>query len=254
MPHPFSLDGRVALVTGASRGLGLAMAEALGQAGALVVLSGRNPETLEAAASDLRAKGLKAEAIALDVTDTQAAREAVGQVAAGHGRLDIVLLNAGIQHRSPLLEWELSDFQRLLDTNLTACFVLAQEAARHMIPRGHGRIIFTGSTIGIFARGTIHGYAASKAGLAGLTKSLAVELGANGITCNAICPGFFETDMNTAIVADPDFAARIKGRIPVGRWGQPEDLGGAAVFLASDASAFVNGHLLVVDGGHTIAA
>lgn len=254
MPDLFSLDGRVALVTGASRGLGLAMAEALGQAGALVVLNGRTPETLEAATESLRAKGLKAEAVAFDVTDTPAAREAVGRIAGEHGRLDIALLNAGVQHRRPLLDWELSDFQRLLNINLAASFVLAQEAARQMIPQGRGRIIFTGSTIGIFARGTIHGYAASKAGLAGLTKSLAVELGPSGITCNAICPGFFDTDMNTAIVTDPAFAAHIKGRIPVGRWGQPEDLGGAAVFLASDASAFVNGHLLVVDGGHTIAA
>jgi gluconate 5-dehydrogenase len=149
----------------------------------------------------------------------------------------------------PLLDWKVEDFQRVLDTNLTACFVLAREAARAMIPRGAGRIIMTGSIMGIVARPTIHGYTAAKAGLGGLCKTLAVELGPKGLTCNVICPGFFDTEMNTTLTQNPEFTAWVKSRVPMARWAKPEEIGGAAVFLASRAGSFVNGHMLVVDGG-----
>ncbi|MBM3962237.1 MAG: SDR family NAD(P)-dependent oxidoreductase, partial [Planctomycetes bacterium] len=184
----FSLRDQVILVTGASRGLGYAMAMAMAQAGGTVILNGREAATLEAAAARLRAAGLKAEIAPFDVSDFAASARAVADIAQRHGRLDVVVLNAGIQHRRPLLEWENADFQRVIDTNLTACFVLAREAVRVMIPQGAGRILMTGSIMGIVARPTVHAYAAAKAGLAGMGKTLAVELAPKGITVNVICP------------------------------------------------------------------
>ncbi len=249
MSDLFSLKDHVALVTGGSRGLGFAMAAAMAEAGALVVLNGRDPKTLDAAAGNLRARGFKADTAPFDVADFETASRAVAAVAEKHGRLDAAVLNAGIQHRVPLLDWKTEDFRRVIDTNLTACFVLAREAARAMIPRGTGRIIMTGSIMGIVARPTIHGYTAAKAGLAGLCKTLAVELGPKGITCNVICPGFFDTEMNTALTQNPEFTQWVASRVPLGRWARPEEIGGAAVFLASRAGSFVNGHMLVVDGG-----
>ena len=248
----FSLQGQVALVTGASRGLGLAMATAMAEAGALAVLNGRDTAALQSAAGGLRARGLRAETAAFEVTDHAACVREVAAIAERHGRLDAVVLNAGINHRRPLLEWETTDFERVLGVNLTGCFVLAREAARAMLPRGSGRIIFTGSVMGIVARPTVHAYAAAKAGLAGMAKTLAVELGPQGITVNVICPGFFDTEMNTPLTQNPDFDAWVKTRCPLGRWARPEELGGAAVFLASPAGSFVNGHMLVVDGGLSI--
>ncbi len=252
MASLFSLDEHVVLITGASRELGLAMASAMAEAGALVVLNGRDPTTLEQAASGLRARGLKAETAPFDVSDFAASAREVAAIAARHGRLDTVVLNAGVNFRKPLLEWETEDFRRVLDINLTGCFVLAREAARAMIPRGSGRIIFTGSVMGIVARPTVHAYAAAKAGLAGMAKTLAVELAPKGITVNTICPGFFDTEMNTPLMQNPEFDAWMKSRCPLGRWARPEELGGAAVYLASRAGSYVTGAMLVVDGGLTI--
>lgn len=251
MSDLFSLKDQVALVTGGSRGLGLSMATAMAEAGATVVLNGRDAKTLSAAAKTLTDRGLKADIAPCDVSDFDAATKMVGDVAKKHGRLDVAVLNAGIQHRQPLLDWDVKDFQRVLDTNLTACFVLAREAARAMLPRGSGRIIMTGSIMGIVARPTIHGYTAAKAGLGGLCKTLAVELGPKGINTNVICPGFFETEMNTALTQNAEFTAWVKSRVPLGRWAKPKEIGGAAVFLASPAGSYMNGHMLVVDGGMT---
>jgi len=249
----FALDGHVALITGASRGLGLGMAEGLAEAGATIVANGRSADTLEAAARSLRERGLKADISSFDVTDHGAARAAIDAIVTRYGRLDILIANAGINYRVALAEWTPEDWERILNANLKACFFLAQHVAVTMRRQGRGRIIFTTSIAGILGLGRVHGYTASKSGLIGLTRSLASELGEYGITCNGILPGYFETDLTASYLQSADYIARLNSRVPLRRWGKPRDLAGVAVFLASDAASYVTGQQIVVDGGYTIS-
>jgi len=250
--NPFDLKGRLALVTGGGSGLGLAIAEGLAAAGARVVINGRNREKLDAALEHLAEAGHAASVSAFDVTDEAAVRAGVAGVVARHGRLDILVANAGIHHAAPLDQTTLADWRRVMNANLDACLVLAREAAAPMVANRHGRIVFTGSLTAFMGRGTIHAYAASKAAVASLARTLAAELGEHGITCNTIAPGYIETELNAKMRADRETFERIAKRVPAKRWGTPRDVAGLAVFLAGDASAYVNGQQVVVDGGLSI--
>ncbi|TAK53602.1 MAG: glucose 1-dehydrogenase [Gammaproteobacteria bacterium] len=245
----FSLSGKIALVTGASRGLGMAMAQALARAGAVVVLAARDKVRLEEVAAEFRLEGHEVHVDAFDLLDEDAVVAAVPRIVGRLGRLDILLNNAGMYQTSKLLDSTLELWRRTIDTNLTAAYLLAREAARAMIPQKSGRIINVGSYVSVLGRERMQAYAASKHGLAGLTKSLAAELGRHGITCNAIAPGYFLTDMIEPAADDSALIQAFTNAIALNRWGRPDEVGGAAVFLASDAASYVTGHILHVDGG-----
>lgn len=246
---PFSLDGQVALVTGAARGLGLEIARALSGAGAVTVINGRDSHRLEAAADSLRAAGAVVETACFDVADFAAAERAVADIVVRHGRLDILVNNVGERDRRPVAEFEPDDVRRLLDTNLVAPLMLARSAGGAMMRAGRGRIINVTSIAGPIARAGDASYTAAKGGLAALTRALAAEFGPGGVTVNGIAPGYFATEANAAMVADPATNEWLRGRSSLQRWGRPEEIGGAAVFLASDAASYITGHVIVVDGG-----
>lgn len=245
----FDLTGRTALVTGSSQGLGLAIARGLAQAGAAVVLNGRDQRKLAVAAEALDAEGARVAMAAFDVTDGEAAAREVEEIEAKFAPIDILINNAGIQRRAPLAEMTEAQWREVLDTNLTSAFLVARAVAPRMISRGAGKIINITSVIAEVSRPTIGNYAAAKGGLKMLTRAMAVEWAKHGLQCNAIAPGYMETELNRALMANAEFNRWICGRTPAGRWGKPEELIGAAVFLASRASDFVNGQMLAVDGG-----
>lgn len=249
MAHPFDLTGRTALVTGSSRGLGLAMAEGLAAAGARLALNGVDAARLEATAATLRDKGFDVLGAAFDVTDEAAVVAAFERFDREGVAIDIFVNNAGIQFRKPMVDLETDDWRRVIDTNLTSAFVAGREAAKRMIPRGRGKIINIGSLTSELARATVAPYTVAKGGIKMLTKAMAAEWGEHGIQANAIGPGYMLTDMNEALINNPQFDGWVKGRTPARRWGKPEELAGTAVYLASSASDYVNGQIIYVDGG-----
>lgn len=246
----FSLKGRVALVTGASRGLGKEVAKGLAAAGAHVVAIARDTARLEATRAEITADGGQATVLALDIADETAARAAVRDVAAKLRRIDICANVAGIINWQPLLESDEDDFQRIMDTNVRATFVLSQECAAVMRAGGRGgRIVTTASLLGPLGRAKLHAYCTSKSAIIGLTRSLAADLGRENITVNCVAPGYFATDINAGLQTRPGYVEAIEGITPMERWGRPQEIVGAMVFLASDAASFVNGQVLHVDGG-----
>ncbi|NHO31167.1 SDR family oxidoreductase [Acetobacter fallax] len=249
----FSLSGRRALVTGASRGIGLALAKGLAQYGAEIVLNGRDSERLEQARTILEKDGLHAITAAFDVTDQSAVIAGIDAIERDVGSIDILINNAGIQRRAPLDQFPRADWDALISTNLNAVFFVGQAVARHMIPRGRGKIVNICSVQSELARPGIAPYTATKGAVKNLTKGMATDWARHGLQINGLAPGYFETEMNRALVADVAFTDWLCKRTPAARWGQVDELVGAAVFLSSDASSFVNGHVLMVDGGITVS-
>jgi gluconate 5-dehydrogenase len=247
----FRLNGRRALITGSSGGIGLALARALGQAGATLILNGRHEGKLQAAAQELRAEGLSVSTAGFDVTDADAVRQGIDAIEKDIGSIDILVNNAGMQIRGPLHDFADTDWHTLMRTNLDSVYFVGKTVAQKMIPRGCGKIINICSVQSELGRPGIAPYTASKGAVKMLTKGMAIDWGQFGITVNGLGPGYFKTELTEKLVADPAFTGWLVGRTPSRRWGDVEDLGGAAVFLASEASCFVNGHILYVDGGVT---
>ncbi|KAB2851452.1 MAG: SDR family oxidoreductase [Hyphomicrobiaceae bacterium] len=247
----FSLKGRHALVTGASTGIGNALARGLAAAGASLTLNARSKERLSAAAATLRSEGCEVDEAPFDVTDGAAARAAVDAIEAKGRPIDILVNNAGLTRRASLEEVSEAAWREVLATNLDGAFLVGQAVARHMIKRRRGKIINICSIMSELARPTTAPYAASKGGLKMLTRAMAIDWGKYGIQANGIAPGYFKTELTKPLVDNPQFTAWVESRTPAGRWGDVKELVGAAVFLASDASSYVSGHLLYVDGGLT---
>ena len=245
----FDLTGKTALITGASRGLGFAIAKGFFDDGATVVINGRNLETLEKSANELRAKGGNIFTSSFDVTNSDAIRSSIVDVEVKIGAIDILVNNAGIQHRQLLADLKETDWRRVLETNLTAPFLVAQSVAPGMVKRKSGKIINICSLTSELGRANIAPYTTAKGGLKMLTKSMAVEWAKDNVQVNGIGPGYFLTEMNTALVEDETFNNWVCNRTPAGRWGEPDELSGAAIFLASQASNYVNGQVIYVDGG-----
>jgi len=251
MMELFSLTGKRALITGSSQGIGFALARGLAQAGAEIVLNGRDTDKLSAAAGELRDAGATLHTLAFDATDHDAVRAAVDGFESEVGAIDILVNNAGMQHRTELENFPAEAFEKLLQTNVASVFHVGQAVARHMIGRGAGKIINIASVQTALARPGIAPYTATKGAVGNLTKGMATDWAGHGLQCNAIAPGYFDTPLNAALVADPEFSAWLEKRTPAGRWGNVDELVGACVFLSSAASSFVNGHTLYVDGGIT---
>ncbi len=247
----FGLAGVVALVTGSSGGIGLALARGLAGAGARVVLNGRTQATVDAAVDASRGEGAEAAPAVFDVTEPAQIADAVRRIESDIGPIDVLVNNAGIQRRTPLEDYPEETWRELMRANLDSVFYVSKAVARGMIARKRGRIINIASVQSELARPNIAPYTASKGGVKMLTKGMATDWGKHGLTVNAIAPGYFKTELNKALVEDEKFSAWLSGRTPMGRWGEVDELVGAAIFFASEASSFVNGHILYVDGGVT---
>jgi gluconate 5-dehydrogenase len=245
----FSLNNKTAIITGSGSGLGFTLARGLAQNGARVLLNGRNSHKLEAAVKKLREEDLDAYGYVFDVTDSKKVSEVIDEIAEKFGIPDILVNNAGIQYRAPLEEFPEEDWDRLLDINLKSAFIMAKSVAKGMISRRYGKIINICSVQSELGRPTIAPYAAAKGGLKMLTRAMAVEWARHNIQINGIAPGYFKTEITRALYENPEFDKWLCNRTPANRWGDPEELIGAAVFLSSDASSFVNGQVIFVDGG-----
>lgn len=247
----FDLTGKVALITGGGSGLGHAIARGLAEAGATVILNGRRRDKLEQAVAALRDAGLRADLAAFDVTDSAAVNSGIAAATAAHQKIDVLVNNAGMQHRQPIEEFSDAEWLKLMDTNVNSAFFAARAVIPAMKARRSGKIINICSILSFISRPSIVPYATSKGGLAMFTKGVAVELAAHNIQVNGIAPGFYKTEMNTALFTNPEFDAWVCKRTPAARWGNPEELVGAAVFLATAASNYVSGQIVSVDGGFT---
>ncbi len=245
----FGLHGKVALVTGSSQGLGLAMARALGQAGAHVIVNGRDAAKLAPVVAQLTHDGIRAHAIAADLSDRAAVDRLISSAIAWQGHLDILVNNAGIIKRTPAVDHTDADWDAVLNVNLNGVFVACRAAGRHMIARGSGKIVNIASLLTFFGGITVPGYAASKGAVGQLTKALSNEWASHGVQVNAIAPGYMRTDNTAALQADANRSKEILLRIPSNRWGEPSDLEGAVVFLSSPASDYLTGQIMAVDGG-----
>lgn len=253
MPHPFDLSGKVALVTGGGSGLGFAIAQGLARAGARLALNGRNVDKLAAAAAALAREGIEAQPAPFDVTDPEAVANGIAAVERTLGPLDILVNNAAVNQRKPLETFAPDEWRSLMAANLDGPFLVTRAVLPSLKARRRGKIINICSLASDIGRPDIVPYAASKGGLKMLTRALAVELAPHNVQVNGIAPGFFRTEMNTALVSDAEFSAWVTRRTPAGRWGEPPEVAGAAVFLASSAADYVTGHLLYVDGGFSAA-
>ena len=251
--HPFDLHGKVALVTGAYRGLGFAIAQGLAEAGATVVLNGRKAELLASAAKTLTDAGRRASTCVFDVTDGDAVRAGIAAIEREHGGLDILVNNAGIQRRNPLVDFKRQDWDDVIATNLTAPYLVAQAALPGMIARKSGKIVNIASLMSELARPTVVPYTAAKGGVRQLTRGMAVELAPHNIQVNAISPGYFATEMNRALIDNAEFNAWVCKRTPAGRWGEPPEIAGLAVFLCSAAANYITGQLITIDGGMSVS-
>ncbi len=247
----FDLTDKTALITGSSQGIGFALARGLAAAGASIVLNGRDTKKLGDAAEALSAEGATVHVLAFDATDHAAVKTAVDGFEQDTGAIDILVNNAGMQFRTALEDFPADMFAKLLATNVSSVFNVGQAVARHMIGRGAGKIINIASVQTSLARPGIAPYTATKGAVGNLTKGMATDWAQHGLQCNAIAPGYFDTPLNAALVADPDFSAWLEKRTPAGRWGKVEELVGACIFLGSAASGFVNGQTIYVDGGIT---